>query len=136
MAASVFGAAWASRAKAALGRRTAPAASTAAIATGVELKMRAKRTSAARRSSSPLISPGARLITSDREGPGAPSLEKATLCRMRDGQDPTLARLEVDVELLRRHFARPAGDHGSIAPPSPGDDVVDLELADANWARS
>ena len=130
LAASLLGAAWASRANAALGRNTAPAASTAAIATGVELKMRANRTSAARRSS-PLMSPGARLITSERDGPGAPSPEKATLWRMRAGKQPALARLEVDVELLRRHFARAAGHHGEHRAAVSGDDVVDLEPADA-----
>src|SRR5215831_5742479 len=82
--ATSFDADWARRANAELGRNTDPAESTAAIATGVELKMRAKRTSAARRSS-PLMSPGARLITRERDGPGAPSLENATLCRMRAG---------------------------------------------------
>ena len=33
-----------------------------------------------------LFSPGARLMTSVREGPGEPSLEKATRCRMRTGR--------------------------------------------------
>ena len=64
----------ASRAKAAFDRKMTPSESTEAIAIGVELKKRAKRTSAARRSSA-FSSPGARLITSVREGPGEPSLE-------------------------------------------------------------
>ena len=70
----VRNAAGASRAKAALERRMTPLASTEAIAIGVELKKRAKRTSAARRSSA-FSSPGARLMTSVREAPGVPSLE-------------------------------------------------------------
>ena len=40
--------------------------------------MRAKRTSAARRSSSPLVSPGARLMTRERDGPAAPSIPAFT----------------------------------------------------------
>ena len=134
---AAFSAAGARRAKAALGRSSAPPASTAAMATGVELKMRANRTSAARRSSPLATSPGARLMTSERDGPGPPSLEKATLCRMRAGRTRPLARLEIDVERLRLHFARPPATMVvSIAPPSPAMMSPTLSWPSPNWARS
>jgi len=106
------------------------AESTAAIATGVELKMRAKRTSAARRSS-PLMSPGARLITSERDGPGAPSLEKSDLMQNTRRKQAALTRLEVDVELLRRHPLPPGGDDRKHRASVSGHDVVNLEPAGA-----
>ncbi len=99
-----FRASGASRAKAALGRNNPPEASTEAIATGVELKICAKRTSAARKSSSPLISPGARLITSDRDGPGAAVAGKGDLVEDARGHDAAPSRLQIDVELLRRRL--------------------------------
>ena len=46
-------------------------------------------------------------------------------------QNPALTRLEVDIELLRRHFARAAGHHRQHGAAVSGDDVVDLEPADA-----
>ncbi len=79
-------------AKAALERVITPRASTDAMAIGVELKKRAKRTSAARRSSAG-SSPGARLITRVRDEPGTPSCEKATRCSRRTGRLWPLRRL-------------------------------------------
>ena len=127
---AAFSAPGASRANAALGRNSAPSAATSAMATGVELKMRASRTSAARRSSPPLTSPGARLITSEREGPGAPSLEKATLCRMRAGTTRPWRGLRSTSNCCGRHFARPARHGGEHRASVAGDDVADLELAE------
>ena len=67
----------ASLAKRALARTTVPPRSTVAIAIGVWSKKRMKRTSAARSGSE--CSSRARLITSVRDAPGAPSAPKASL---------------------------------------------------------
>ena len=56
-----------------------------------------------------LSRPGPRLITSERDGPGSPSRAKATLCRMRTGTVSAVAGLQVDVEIVGRHFAGRAG---------------------------
>ena len=46
-------------------------------------------------------------------------------------EQPALAGFEVDVELLRRHFAGRAGYDGQHRAAISGDDVVDLEPASA-----
>ena len=114
--------------KGAVGSPHAPFASTVAIAIGVELKMRAKRTSAARKSS-PVVSLGPRSSTSVREGPGRPSLENATRWRMRTGRKRPWRRLQIDVELLGRHFARPAGNDRHQRRAVGGHDIRQFELA-------
>ena len=115
-----FSASGARRAKAAFGRRSAPDASTAAMATGVELKIRAKRTSAARRSSAPFVSPGARLMTIERDGPGDSVAGESHLMEDAGRDEPAVPGLEVDVELVGRHI-RLADRTSSTAsaPPSP-----------------
>ena len=107
-----------------------------AIATGVELKMRANRTSAARKSSSPLISPGARLMTSEREGPGAPSLENATLWRIRAGS--TLPRRGFRSTSNCCVVTSPGRPEtiDRIAPPSPAMRSPTLSWPGPNCARS
>ena len=62
-----------------------PERSTVAIAIGVLLKKRMKRTSAARCAS--CFSPRARLSTSVRDGPGVPSAPNATLWNSRTGTE-------------------------------------------------
>ena len=92
--------------------------------------MRAKRTSAARRSLA--LDLAGRAIDHQRaRGAGRTVAGKSDLVQNAHGQEPALAGLEVDVELLRRHFARPAGDHGQHRPAVACDNVVDLEPADA-----
>ena len=106
----------------------APSAPTEAIAIGVELKKRAKRTSAARKSS-PASSPGARLSTSVREAPGSPALEKATRCSSRTGRNWPWRRLRsTSNRSVVTSPGRPETTLSSAAP-SAGDDVGELELA-------
>ena len=50
-------------------------------------------------------------------------------------QQAALTRLEVDVELLGRHFAGRAGDHGEHRAAVSGHDIVDLEPADAELSE-
>ena len=71
------------RANSALVREILPVLSTVAIAIGVFWKKRMKRTSAARCGS--VRSSRARLSTSVREAPGAPSAPNATLWNSRTG---------------------------------------------------
>ena len=92
--------------------------------------MRAKRTSAARRCS-PLISPGAAIDHERTRGTWRPVTGKGDLVQDARREQAALAGLEVDVELLRRHFARRAGHHREHRAAVSGDDVVDLKSASA-----
>ena len=64
-------------------------------------------------------------------GARRPVAGKGDLVQDARREQPALAGLQVDVELLRRHFARRAGHHGEHRSAVSGDDVVDLEPADA-----
>ena len=78
-----------------------------------------------------MISPGARLITSERDGPGAPSLEKATLWRMRTGSTRPWRGLRSTSNCCVVTSPGPPGHHGQHGAAVAGDNVVDLEPADA-----
>ena len=130
-----FSAAGASRAKAPLARSTPPSAATEAIAIGVELKKRAKRTSAARRSS-PASSPGAWLSASVRDGPGRPALEKATRCSSLTGRNWPPRRLRsTSKRSVVTSPGRPETTLSSAAP-SPATMSASLSCPAANWAMS
>ena len=118
------------RANSALARAIVPLLSTVAIAIGVLWKKRMKRTSAARCGSAP--SSRARLSTSVREAPGAPSAANATLWYSRTGtvRPPRVFRSRS--KRLGLHFARrrrrsaassaapsPATMSASFSPPEP-----------------
>ncbi len=107
-----------------------PCLSTVAIAIGVFWKKRMKRTSAARCGSLPPSR--ARLSTSVREAPGAPSAPKATLWNSRAGtvRPPRVLRSMSRISV----FTSP-GTAASVvisAAPSPGHDVLELEAAGAD----
>ena len=115
------------RANSALVRAILPALSTVAIAIGVLWKKRMKRTSAARCGSLP--SSRARLSTSVREAPGAPSAPKATLWNSRTGTVLAAAGFQVEVEALGLHVARRGGERGEQRRAFAGDDIRELQPA-------
>ncbi len=112
-----------------------PAPSSDAIAMGVELKKRAKRTSAARRSSAG-SSPGARLITSVRDGPGMRSSAKAMRWRRRTGRlwPPRRRRSTSNCSVLTSLGA--PGTPDSMAAPSPAMMSPSVRPPEPTWARS
>ena len=89
-----------------------------------------KRTSAARCGSMP--SSRARLSTSVREGPGAPSAPNATLWNSRAGTVRPLAGLEVDIEDLGLHVAGHGRERGEQRRALARHDVVELQAAGAD----
>ena len=113
----------------------APEPSSDAMAIGVELKKRAKRTSAARRSSAG-SSPGARLITSVRDGPGTRSSAKAMLCSSRTGRlcPPRRFRSTSNCSVLTSLGAPGTAD--SMAAPSPAMMSASVSPPEPTWARS
>ncbi len=86
-----------------------------------------KRTSAARCGSVP--SSRERLMTSVREGPGAPSAPNATLWNSRAGTRAPRAGLEVDVEHFGAHLAGRRNQRGEQRRALARHDVVELQAA-------
>ena len=114
-----------------------PSASTAAIAIGVELKMRANRTSAARRSS-PLLVAGRAVDHQRARGTGRAVAGKGDLVQDAHRQDAARGGgLRSTSNCCGRHFARRARTSWpSIAPPSPATMSSILSRPTPNWARS
>ena len=89
-----------------------------------------KRTSAARCGSAP--SSRARLSTSVREAPGAPSAPKATLWNSRTGTGLPPRVLQIEVEHLGLHLAGRGVERGQQRGALAGHDVGELERAGAD----
>ncbi len=124
-----------SLANGALVRRIAPLRSTVAMASGVLLKKRAKRTSAAR-SVSETSAPWLRSSTSVRELPGRPSLSKASLCISRTGIVWPLRRTR-SRSIVSERTSPGAGETWRIsAAPSPDTMSSSLSRAVSVSARS
>ena len=96
-----------------------------AMAMGVELKTRAKRTSAARKSSAG-SSPGARLSTSVREAPGNAVLAEGDAMQQPHRQALAVAPLQIDIELLGQHIARRTGDTSEQSRAAARDEIAEL----------